>query len=78
VNSARAGGGKAEILHRMIPILKELGVDAKREVGQQDLKFLDVTRKIHNAIHNQYCSKRANHSFARSLKGLFFHCSKWI
>ena len=29
VNSTRAGGGVAEILQRMIPILKELGVDAR-------------------------------------------------
>jgi trehalose synthase len=28
VNSTREGGGVAEILHRMVPILKGLGIDA--------------------------------------------------
>ncbi len=50
VNSTRAGGGVAEILQRMVPILKELGVDAKWEVIQGDSRFFDITKKIHNAL----------------------------
>jgi len=50
VNSTRAGGGVAEILQRMIPILKELGVDARWEVIQGDGRFFDITKKIHNAL----------------------------
>ncbi len=50
VNSTRAGGGVAEILRRMIPILKELGIDAKWEVIQGDARFFDITKKVHNAL----------------------------
>jgi trehalose synthase len=50
VNSTKAGGGVAEILHRMIPILQELGVQARWEVLRGDDAFFDVTKKIHNAL----------------------------
>jgi trehalose synthase len=50
VNSTREGGGVAEILHRMIPILRDLGIDARWEVIAGDAKFFDATKKIHNAL----------------------------
>ncbi|MEW6417662.1 MAG: glycosyltransferase [Nitrospirota bacterium] len=50
INSTRAGGGVAEILQRMIPILKELGIDARWEVIEGDSRFFDITKKIHNAL----------------------------
>jgi trehalose synthase len=50
VNSTRAGGGVAEILQRMIPILREIGIDAKWEVIEGDERFFDITKKIHNAL----------------------------
>jgi trehalose synthase len=50
VNSTRAGGGVAEILHRMIPLLNSLGIDARWEVIEGDQKFFDITKKIHNAL----------------------------
>ncbi len=53
VNSTRAGGGVAEILHRMIPILTELGIDARWEVLEGDEFFFDITKKIHNALQGR-------------------------
>jgi trehalose synthase len=50
VNSTREGGGVAEILHRMIPILKDLGIDARWEVIKGDGEFFSITKKIHNAL----------------------------
>ena len=50
VNSTREGGGVAEILQRMIPLLKDIGIDARWEVIKGDSKFFDITKKIHNAI----------------------------
>ena len=50
VNSTRSGGGVAEILHRMIPILKEVGIDSKWEVIRGDERFFEITKKIHNAL----------------------------
>ncbi len=50
INSTREGGGVAEILHRMVPILRDLGLDARWEVIRGDARFYDTTKKIHNAL----------------------------
>lgn len=50
VNSTKEGGGVAEILHRMIPILRSLGIDARWEVITGDDAFYDTTKKVHNAL----------------------------
>ncbi|MEW6584848.1 MAG: glycosyltransferase [Nitrospirota bacterium] len=50
VNSTRAGGGVAEILQRMVPMLSELGIDARWEVIAGDERFFDITKKVHNAL----------------------------
>src|SRR4030081_3235926 len=51
INSTAGGGGVAEILHRMIPYFKELGVDARWDVIKGDNDFYGVTKKMHNALH---------------------------
>ena len=50
INSTFAGGGVAEILNRMMPILKELGINTRWEVIEGDAGFFDITKKIHNAL----------------------------
>ncbi len=50
INSTRTGGGVAEILQRMLPLLKDLGIDARWEVIKADRKFFDITKKIHNTL----------------------------
>ncbi len=51
INSTSVGGGVAEILARMIPLLKETGVDARWDLIKGDGKFFEITKKIHNALH---------------------------
>jgi trehalose synthase len=51
VNSTAVGGGVAEILTRMIPLLKQLGVDAHWDVIRGDEKYFAITKNIHNALH---------------------------
>jgi len=53
VNSTRAGGGVAEILHRMMPILSELGINARWEVIGGDERFFEITKKLHNALQGK-------------------------
>jgi len=53
VNSTAVGGGVAEILNRMVPLLKELGVDARWDVIKGGEKFFEVTKKFHNALHGR-------------------------
>jgi trehalose synthase len=50
VNSTRAGGGVAEILARMVPIMRDLGLKVRWEVIEGDVRFFEITKRIHNAI----------------------------
>jgi len=50
VNSTREGGGVAEILEWMVPIMKELGLDASWEVIDGNSAFFEVTKAIHNSL----------------------------
>jgi trehalose synthase len=50
INSTRVGGGVAEILQQMIPVLKELGIDVRWEVIEGDPAFFDITKKVHNSL----------------------------
>ena len=50
VNSTRVGGGVAEILHRMVPLMEELGVKTRWEVVEGEGAFFDATKTFHNGI----------------------------
>ncbi|MDD5044200.1 MAG: glycosyltransferase [Candidatus Omnitrophica bacterium] len=54
INSTPVGGGVAEILNRMIPLLRELGVDTKWDVIKGGEQFFSVTKKFHNALHGRF------------------------
>ncbi|MBU0881480.1 MAG: glycosyltransferase [Candidatus Omnitrophica bacterium] len=54
INSTAVGGGVAEILNRMIPLLKELEVDARWDVIKGGEQFFEVTKKFHNALHGKH------------------------
>ncbi len=51
INSTAVGGGVAEILSRVVPLLKQLGVGAVWDVIRGDEKFFVTTKKIHNGLH---------------------------
>jgi trehalose synthase len=51
VNSTAVGGGVAEILHRLVRLLNELGVPTTWEVMTGDQRFYGITKTIHNALH---------------------------
>ena len=53
VNSTAVGGGVAEILSRIVPLLNNMGVDAKWDVIKGGTEFFQVTKKIHNALHGK-------------------------
>jgi trehalose synthase len=50
VNSTRSGGGVAEILHRLVPLLNELGIDCRWEVIGCNEDFFNISKNIHNAL----------------------------
>jgi trehalose synthase len=53
VNSTRQGGGVAEILIWMIPLMREVGLFASWEVIEGTEEFFDVTKKIHNGLQGR-------------------------
>ncbi len=53
INSTAVGGGVAEILNRMIPLLNELGLRARWDVIKAGEKFFSVTKKFHNMLHGK-------------------------
>ena len=53
INSTSVGGGVAEILNRVVPILKELGVDTRWDLIKGGEQFFEVTKKFHNALHGK-------------------------
>lgn len=50
VNSTREGGGVAEILNWMVPLMCDMGLDSRWEVIQGTAEFFNVTKSIHNGL----------------------------
>jgi trehalose synthase len=53
INSTFVGGGVAEILSRMTPLLRQLGVDTRWNIIKGETDFFQVTKKFHNALHKR-------------------------
>ncbi len=50
VNATSFGGGVAELLYTLVPLMKSLGLDAVWEVIEAPDDFFNVTKKIHNLL----------------------------
>lgn len=51
VNSTAVGGGVAEILYRIVPLMEELGVPACWEGLKGGEEFFVITKAFHNVLH---------------------------
>lgn len=51
INSTKIGRGVAEILQKLIPLLKDAGVDAEWKTIKGEKDFFKITKKIHNSLH---------------------------
>jgi len=51
INSTPSGGGVAEILSRIVPLMQELGVNIWWDVMEAEEEFFSITKKIHNRLH---------------------------
>lgn len=68
VNSTYKGGGVAEILHRMVPLMNALGVKTDWKVFKGDKKFFSFTKKLHNLLHLGYDEKIRSEEIVYYLK----------
>ena len=55
VNSTANGGGVAEMLRRLVPLLNDLGIAAAWEVMKGDEQFFRITKKFHHALQGGHC-----------------------
>jgi trehalose synthase len=53
VNSTRRGGGVAEVLEAMVPLMRALGLDTTWEVIQGTEDFFSCTKAFHNALQGK-------------------------
>ena len=53
VNSTAMGGGVAEMLSRLVPLLDELEVKTSWELMTGGNDFFEVTKSFHNALHGE-------------------------
>lgn len=53
VNSTRVGGGVAEILDKLVPLMRELGIDTRWEVISGEGDFYECTKSFHNALQGK-------------------------
>ncbi len=53
VNSTAVGGGVAEILHRAVPMLNQLGILTEWKIIEGDEAFFQTTKTFHNMLQGQ-------------------------
>lgn len=55
INSTATGGGVAEMLRRLVPLLDELDIATRWDVMKGDEQFFRVTKKFHHALQGGRC-----------------------
>ncbi|MGF3498097.1 MAG: glycosyltransferase [Candidatus Methanosuratincola sp.] len=68
VNATSYGGGVAEILSRMVPLARSLGIDVTWQTLKGDIDFFKVTKKMHNALQGDLGTAISDEEFALYLK----------
>ncbi len=53
VNSTKLGGGVAEILTKLVPLMNELGIETAWEVITGNGEFFQCTKNMHNALQGE-------------------------
>jgi trehalose synthase len=53
INATAFGGGVAEILHTLIPLMNDCGLDVDWKVIEAPSEFFDLTKRMHNALQGK-------------------------
>ena len=70
VNSTGFGGGVAELLSRLVPLARALGIEADGRLIQGTPEFFGVTKAFHNALQG------AAHPLSESDKAIYLHVNR--
>ncbi len=69
-NSTAVGGGVAEMLHHLVPLLRELEVAVRWEVITGGNDFFEITKAFHNALHG------GEYEFTREAQEIYLACNE--
>ncbi|MBI5230673.1 MAG: glycosyl transferase family 1, partial [Coriobacteriales bacterium] len=53
VNSTYSGGGVAEMLERLVPLMNDLGMEVDWRVLPGPLDFFTITKRFHNGLQGE-------------------------
>lgn len=71
VNSTSSiGGGVAEILHRLVPLMNDVGLNAEWKVVEGTDEFFNVTKTIHNALQGM------KKPLTEKMKNIYLQCNR--
>ncbi len=70
INSTGFGGGVAELLSRLVPLARALGINADWRLVQGTPEFFRVTKSFHNALQG------AAYSLSESDKAIYLHVNR--
>ncbi|RLI45504.1 glycosyl transferase family 1, partial [Candidatus Bathyarchaeota archaeon] len=56
INSTSHGGGVSEILHRLVPLMRSVGIKAEWKVIKGSDKFFRITKTLHNGLQGMEIS----------------------
>jgi trehalose synthase len=54
INTTAQGGGVAELLAMLVPLMRDVGLDATWDVMQASEPFFEVTKLLHNNLHGDH------------------------
>lgn len=70
INATSFGGGVAEILSTLVPLMKDVGLEAEWQVIQGSDDFFNVTKAIHNGMQGMEVP------FSEEMKKIFLNSSR--
>lgn len=70
VNSTSFGGGVAEILHRLVPLMQDARLNTEWKVIEGSHEFFDITKTIHNGLQGM------NIPFTEQMKRTYLQCNE--
>jgi trehalose synthase len=70
VNSAAYGGGVSEMLRRLVPLMRDVGLDAEWKVIEGHKEFFEVTKAFHNALQGKETA------LTEDMKSIYLRCNE--
>ena len=75
VNSTAFGGGVAELLYTIVPLMRSLGMEAEWQIIEAEPEFFEVTKFFHNALQGMEIPTTAQmaDTYMRAVRENAFH-----